>query len=70
VAFDLVPPDATAHAAAETALRLTRIDVETGPAPNRHAWLAAARAEAVDRDPRSDERYALSPRRTRGATRA
>jgi hypothetical protein len=54
VALDLVPPDATAHTAAELALRLTRLDIEPAPVANGRAWLAAARAEAVDREPRPD----------------
>jgi hypothetical protein len=34
------------------------------------AWRAAALLEAVERDPRGADGYALSPRSTRGATRA
>jgi hypothetical protein len=70
MAFELVPPDSRAQAVAEAALALAGVETELVRAADGGGWLVAARAEAVDRDPRGDESYALSPRSTRGATRA
>jgi hypothetical protein len=42
---------------------------EQGPAANRSAWRDAGLEESTDAWP-IDESYALSPRSTRGATRA
>jgi hypothetical protein len=51
---------------------LAEAGIRDGLAPTGQdsAWRAAALLEAVERDPRDVDGYALSPRSTRGATRA
>jgi hypothetical protein len=51
---------------------LEEAGIAAGVVPPRResTWRAAALAEAVERDPREADGYALSPRSTRGATRA
>ena len=54
----------------ELAVRLALVGT-TLPRRARGAWSSAAAREAVENDPGdADPRYALSPRSTRGATRA
>lgn len=50
---------------------LERTDVRPfGPRPYESTWRLAGIREAADDDDDEDARYAFSPRRTRGATRA
>ena len=53
----------------DRALTEAGIRVDETPALYRSAWRQAAAQEAVECEP-GEEGYALSPRRTRGATRA
>jgi hypothetical protein len=73
VELALVPPAAPATRAAVLAA-LTAAGVDLAPEPDRYQspWRTAALTEGVDRSaPDAGEpRYALSPRSTRGATRA
>ncbi len=48
---------------------LARVELDVDPSPYRSAWRLAAAHEAVDGD-LDENGYALSPRSTRGATRA
>jgi hypothetical protein len=70
MAFELVPRDAAAQAVLDAALELARLDLDRPTAASSSPWRRAALDEAVERDPNADERYAPSPRSTRGATRA
>ena len=68
--FELARPDAPAQAVVDAALALVRVEVEAAHLGYSSPWRLAALLEAVDREPTADERYAPSPRSTRGATRA
>jgi hypothetical protein len=70
VPFELVPPDGEAEGLVDAALELVPVELEPANVGYSSPWRRAALLEAVDRDSCSDERYALSPRSTRGATRA
>jgi hypothetical protein len=70
MAHELVPPNREAEAATDAALALARIGVEPARPGDASTWRLAAALEAVDRAPVVCDRYALSPRSTRGATRA
>jgi hypothetical protein len=70
VPIDVRPPlPDDARAAVERALADAGEAVEDQPSAYRSAWRRAAALEAVDGVPDEDG-YALSPRSTRGATRA
>jgi hypothetical protein len=69
VELALSPADPPGHELL-AALTACGIDPADSVAAPRSAWSAAALAEGVARDPREDDGYALSPRNTRGATRA
>ena len=65
---EAVPPmDGSERRAVLEALERTGVRVEVVPAAYDSAWRAAGLRDGVEDD---DEGYALSPRRTRGATRA
>ena len=68
--LQLSPADSLGHDVLVAALTACGIDAADCAATLRSAWSAAALAEGVARDPREDDGYALSPRKTRGATRA
>jgi hypothetical protein len=70
VPFELVHPDGAAQRLVDAALALAPVELDAANVGYSSPWRRAALLEAVDRDPCSDERYALSPRSTRGATRA
>jgi hypothetical protein len=70
MALELVPPDGGAQAAVEAALELASVAPERANVGYSSPWRVAALLEAADREPCADERYAPSPRSTRGATRA
>jgi hypothetical protein len=70
MALELVPPDHAAQAALQAALALVPLDIEPARPASSSPWRLAAVAEGVDREPAADDRYAPSPRSTRGATRA
>ena len=61
--------DEPVRRAIEAALRATAADV-TGDVRYGDPWRNAGLQESVGRRDADDEAYALSPRRTRGATRA
>jgi hypothetical protein len=65
VELDVNPPVA---ADVEQALQAALAEERETAHPADSAWRRAALSEAVDRD--GDDGYALSPRNTRGATRA
>jgi hypothetical protein len=70
VPIDVRPPlPDDARAALERALADAGEAVEDQPSAYRNAWRRAAALEAADGEPDEDG-YALSPRSTRGATRA
>ena len=68
--LELVPPDRDADAAVAAALALAPVQLEPSDAGYGSPWRLAALLEAVDPERCADERYAPSPRSTRGATRA
>ncbi len=53
-----------------TAVGRAHVDLGDAPPAYRSPWRDAALVEGVERMPRLAEGYTLSPRRTRGATRA
>jgi hypothetical protein len=63
------PLQETALAALRNALVGAGVGLDGKPGIYTSAWRAAAACEAVQNEPES-KRYARSPRRTRGATRA
>jgi hypothetical protein len=71
VELELVPSPGPGEAEAVRAA-LDQAGIADGlvPSARESAWRAAALLEAVERDPRDADGYALSPRSTRGATRA
>ena len=68
--LERLPADAAEHEVLAAAMAQCAIDAADGTQPNRSPWSTAALSEGVARDPREDDGYALSPRSTRGATRA
>ena len=65
-----VPPaDALGDTVLRRALEAAGVSLEARPEAVAGAWIRAARREAVDNQPASSGQ-ALSPRSTRGATRA
>jgi hypothetical protein len=68
--LELVPPGGDAHAVVDAALTLVPVELEPAHLGYASPWRLAALLEAVGRKAAADERYAPSPRSTRGATRA
>jgi hypothetical protein len=68
--FELVRPNGEAQGLVDAALALVPVELEAANVGFSSPWRRAALLEAVDREPCWGERYALSPRSTRGATRA
>jgi hypothetical protein len=69
MAIEVVPPLSEGESRAlRRGLATLGVRLDAQPEAYRSAWRRAALREAIDNEP--VPRYALSPRRTRGATRA
>ena len=68
--LDLSPADPLTRDLLVAALEEHGLDAADSTSRRRSPWSDAALVEGVARDPRDDDGYALSPRKTRGATRA